>query len=421
MFSSRMTQFAQSLLLLTATIGFSGCASMGSNMANSSGMGYYEKGNYAAAASEFQMAMMNDPRNPDYMANFAKSRQKMGDMASAEQYFRQALTVAPDHQPSYHGLAEMMVAQGRGQEAQAMLSTWAGTQPYQPDAHVELAWLQRELGNTQGAAQSLQQALQINPNHSTALAHLGQYYEEAGRPDQAVAMYQNSLRSDWNQPDVHSRLAAASQKAGPSTAMAATAMGRGVHPYTVARQPSLMGPPSAGSQMAQMQIAQNQMAMAGYGNNRMSPAPGQMAMNPMMPGAMSGYYSPSASPSMMTASSPMMNSPMMNSPMAAMSPMNSGWQVSSPGMSTSPTQTASTSFDGMFPVPNTSGGMTFPMETTIQPSGTSSPSTNSAAVPTPDPTFSAVSPTPISTISLSQTYPMTTSPSSSGPPVVEAF
>ncbi len=93
---------------------------------------------------------MNEPNNPDYLANFAKSRQKMGDVAGAEQYFRQALTVAPDHQPSYHGLAEVMLTQGRGQEAQAMLSTWAGTQPYSPDAHVELAWLQHEMGNTQG-------------------------------------------------------------------------------------------------------------------------------------------------------------------------------------------------------------------------------------------------------------------------------
>jgi Tfp pilus assembly protein PilF len=380
-------------------------------------MSYYENGNYDAAAREFQVAMMNDPKNPDFHANFAKSRQKMGDLAGAEHHFRQALTIARDHQPSYHGLAEVFLAQGRGQEAQEMLTTWAATQPYQPDAHVELAWLQQEMGDPNAAAQSLQKALQINPNHSTALAHLGQQYEDMGRPDQAVELYQNSLRSDWNQPDVHSRLAAASQKAGPSSAMAATAMGRGVHPYSVARQPSLMGPPSAGSQMAQMQIAQNQMAMAGYGNRMNQAGPGQMAMNPMMmPGAMSGYYSPSVSPSMMTASNPMMNSPM-----ATMNPMNSGWHVASPGMSTSPTQTASTSFDGMFPVPNASNGMTFPMATTIQSPGTTSPSTNSAAVPTPDPTFSAASPTPVSTISLSQTSPVTTSPSSSEPPVVEAF
>ncbi len=376
-------------------------------MANSSGMGYYEKGNYAAASREFQMALMNEPNNPDYLANFAKSRQKMGDVAGAEQYFRQALTVAPDHQPSYHGLAEVMLTQGRGQEAQAMLSTWAGTQPYSPDAHVELAWLQHEMGNTQGAAQSLQQALQINPNHSAALAHMGQFYEEMGRPDQAVAMYQNSLRTDWNQPDVHSRLAAVSQQAGASSPMSATAMARGVHPYSVARQPSLMGPPSAGSQMAQMQIQQNQLAagMMPYGT-AMSPMPNSMPMNSMPPGMMSGYYSPSvmsATPSMMP------------SQMASVNSMNSGWTASSP-MPASPAQTAS--FDNSFPVPNGSG-MTYPMETIIQSPAGSTPSTATKS-PTPDPTFSSTS-TPVSTISLSQSAPIQTSSSQTEPPLVEAF
>lgn len=166
--------------------------------------------------------------------------------------------------------------------------------------------------------------------------------------------------------------------------------------------------------MAQMQIAQNQMAMAGYGNNMMAPAPGQMAMSPMMPGTMSGYYSPS-----MMSASPQVMSPQM----AGMSPMNSGWQSASPMMSSGSTQTASASFENTFPVPNTSGGMTFPMETIIQsPTGTtSSPSTNSAVVPTPDPTFSSASSAPVSTISLSQTLPAPTSPANSGPPVIEAF
>lgn len=408
MFSTRMSQFAQSLLLAASAFGLSGCASMSSNMANSSGMGYYEKGNYAAASREFQMALMNEPNNPDYLANFAKSRQKMGDVSGAEQHFRQALTVAPDHQPSYHGLAELMLAQGRSHEAQAMLTTWASTQPYTPDAHVELAWLQHEMGNTQGAAQSLQQALQINPNHSAALAHMGQFYEEMGHPEQAVAMYQNSLRSDWNQPDVHSRLAAASQRAGASSPMSATAMARGMHPYSVARQPSLMGPPSAGSQMAQMQIGQQQMAagMMPHGNT-MSPMPSQMAMSSMPPGMMSGYYSPSV----MSAAPQMMASPM-----ASMNPASSsGWTVSAP-MTTNPAQTAS--FDNAFPVPNGSS-MTYPMETIIQPSSGPTPSTATKA-PTPDPAFSAVS-APVSTISLSQSAPVSTSSSQTEPPLVEAF
>lgn len=240
----------------------SGCFSSSGYVMNSSGQNYYQQGNYQAAASEFERAMINNPSNPDYIANLAKARAKTGDAAASEQLYRQALTIAPSHQPSYHGLAELMVSQGRTQEASSMLNTWAATQPYVAESHLELAWLQRQTGNQTGAVQSLQKALEVNPAHSTALAHLGQHYQDMGRPDQAVTLYQQSLRADWNQPEVHSRLASAAQATGGAHPMAATAMARGVHPYEMARQQSVFGPPSQGAQMAQLQMQQMQMAQA---------------------------------------------------------------------------------------------------------------------------------------------------------------
>lgn len=281
--SSRLRKLAKTLAVLAGTTAICGCYSMNGFVMNSSGQNYYEQGNYPAAAAEFQQAMMNNPTNPDYMANLAKTRWKMGDANGAEQLYRQALTVSPSHQPSYHGMAELMLTQGRGQEATAMLGTWTATQPYIAESHLEMAWLQRELGQHDAAAQSLQQALQVNPSHSTALAHLGQYYHDTGHPDQAVAMYQQSLNADWNQPEVHSRLAAAAQATGGAHPMAATAMARGVHPYAVPRQQTVFGPPNQGVQMAQMQQQQQlmmqQQQMAQRGN------PGMMTANyPGFPG-----------------------------------------------------------------------------------------------------------------------------------------
>ena len=409
--SCRLRLFVSSVFGFVACVTVVGCSSMSSNIANSSGMGYYEQGNYIAAASEFQQAAMNDPSNPDYLANFAKSKMKIGDAAGAEQLYRQALTIAPSHQPSYHGLSELMMAQGRSQEAASMLTTWSATQPYIAESHVELAWLQREMGEPHQAAQSLQQALQVNPGHSTALAHLGQYYQETGRPDQAVAMYQQSLRADWNQPEVHSRVAAASQAAGASSPMAATAMARGVHPYNMPRNEFAFGPPSPGAQMAQMQMMQTQMAMAGNPvmNGQMMPGQmtsGQMAMSPgMNPGMMSANYAPS------------------------------GWQAATAPMMMSPTQTASMSFGTGASMPTMSGDASWTVESATPagmsieiPQGTT---TEPAAKPMPDPAFSsALKSVPVTSVSWSatgtSTAPLTTaspltSTASSEPPVVEAF
>ena len=239
-----LPQMIRGLSLLTVSALLAGCSSMSGNMANSSGMSYFERGNYLAAGEQFQRALASDPDNPDYMANLARVRLTAGDAMGAEQLYRQALTVAPSHQPAYHGLAELMVTQNRGQEATAMLNTWSSSQPHNPEPQIELAWLHRELGNHQESGQALQKALQINPGNSTALAHLGQHYQDIGQPEMAVTMYQQSLRSDWNQPDIHARLADASQTAGASTAMGATAMGRGMHPGEMPRQQMAFGMPN---------------------------------------------------------------------------------------------------------------------------------------------------------------------------------
>lgn len=392
---------------------------------NSSGQNYYEQGNYVAAASEFQQAMMSNPSNPDYMANLAKTKWKMGDVGGAEQLYRQALTVSPSHQPSYHGMAELMLAQGRGQEATAMLGTWAATQPYVAESHIEMAWLQRELGQHDSAAQSLQKALQVNPGHSTALAHLGQYYQDTGNPQQAVAMYQQSLNGDWNQPEVHSRLAAVAQSSGGNNPMAATAMARGVHPYQVPRQQTVFGPPNQGAQFAQLQM-QQQMQMAQRGGPGMTAAnyPG---FSPTMPNQQFASVGQQAAgqrfaPVHQAGMSPMggINSMPGMPPMVPPAGAAAGAMASHPGMT--PTLSDAMIAEGWTVVP----GSLKVVDSGPSPAGQGATpgATANLPVPQPDPGFSQAAAAPAKTISSSssaQPLNMTSSDGSSAIPELDAF
>lgn len=414
------------LLFIAGSALFPGCQSMNGYVLNSSGQAYYEQGNYVAAANEFHKAAMAEPANPDYMANLARTRYKLGDQAGAEQVYRQALTIAPSHQPSYHGLAELMVAQRRTDEAGQMLTTWASMDQTSSEPYVELAWLQRELGQPEAAHQSLQRALQVNPSDSTALAHMGQLFQDNGQPQQAVAMYQQSLQSDWNQPEVHSRMAAAAQGAGAGHPMSATAMARGVHPYEVPRQQTVFGPPSPGVQMAQMQM-QRQMPFAGMTSGA-----------PMMAGG---------SPPMMTGGPPPMmasGTPSMNTAFRPMgshgSSMMSGTRMMSspgPGMMPAPGQTMATNplaglteadiagshlQDGWKVVPGSLRVVDSGSPGSMAGASGGTPQTASGPVPQADPAFSQSNGTQATQISNSQPSPgVTVSTTQSEIPLIESF
>ena len=205
-------QFTRVSICLGLIVLSTGCRASNGWVMNNSGMGYYQKGNYTAARHEFTRAVADDPYHPDYRHNLAMAMQKQGDLPGAERVLRHNLSLDPMHQPTYHALAQSLMLQQRPGEAQELLAEWSETQPYAAQSHVEMAWLQRELGNTAAAEQSLRQALQVEPNNPVALAHLGQIHHETGRGDQAAAYYQRSLASRWDQPEVQSRLATVSNR-----------------------------------------------------------------------------------------------------------------------------------------------------------------------------------------------------------------
>ncbi len=212
--AARLAMFS----LAGLSLSIAGCNWLSSQHANNTGQVLYKFGNYTAAAHEFHRAAIDDPNNADVFHNLAAARLKQGNMAAAETAYRQAIQVNPGHQPSYHGLASLLKQQNRHGEALAMLETWKAAEPYRTAPYVETAWLQREMGDTMGATQTLQTALRVQPNNATVLSHLGQIYQDSGQRETAVAMYQRSLYGNWYQPEVHSRLAALQERPTMRTA-----------------------------------------------------------------------------------------------------------------------------------------------------------------------------------------------------------
>ena len=215
-FRRRLCLAAGAAAWVAISSGLAGCS--GSSVMNASGRGYYNNGQYAAARAEFAKASAADPENPDYAYNLARAMQAEGNLRGAEYQFRRAIKNDPRHQPSYHHLSQMMADQGRGNEAMQMLTGWSGSQPFVAESHLEVAALQKRLGDLPAAETSLQQALAVRPNHPKALAHLGEVYQQTGRPQEAVAAYSQALKGNPAQPQLQSRIAMLTTPASNPTA-----------------------------------------------------------------------------------------------------------------------------------------------------------------------------------------------------------
>ncbi len=212
--------FAACLGAIFLSLAFCGCNSMNGHLNNQLGMWDYQQGNYTAARVAFRRALADDPQNASFAYNLACAMKRQGDLSGAEQAYVQAINIDRSHQPAYHGLAQLLCDEGRTAEATQMISSWAQAQSNHAGAQIELAWIQRRNGDAVAAEQSLYRALAIRPDDPIATAQLGQLYQETGQTERAAAMYQRSLRSNWLQPQVQSRLAMVRNPAfGPAAPM----------------------------------------------------------------------------------------------------------------------------------------------------------------------------------------------------------
>lgn len=153
--------FGLAWVFLSSTL--CGCGAMNGHLMNRSGKRYFDKGNYEFARYEFERALMDDPYNANYAYNVARTMELDGEYGDAEGMYQHALTLNPNHLPSYHALGGMLRQQGRVDEARELLVAWSETQPYSAEAQFSAAHLYHQEGNFPAAQRAYQQGLRDLP------------------------------------------------------------------------------------------------------------------------------------------------------------------------------------------------------------------------------------------------------------------
>jgi Tfp pilus assembly protein PilF len=181
---------------------------------NEEGVALLRRQQYAAAQERFQAALALAPEDVTTRFNLATAAHQAGDVPLAEATYRECIQRAPDHGPSHHGLALLMVQQGRSKEAWDCIEKWLAERPNLADAHAEYGWLTREGGDLPAAQARLQKALALDPGNVRALLELGQLYETYSYPDRARTLYERALQREPDQPEVVARLVGMRKSAG---------------------------------------------------------------------------------------------------------------------------------------------------------------------------------------------------------------
>ncbi len=173
---------------------------------NDDGVFLYQHGDFGAARESFQAALALQPADVALQYNVGQCYAQQGDLARAEQCYRQCLQRAADNADYRHALVAVLVRQGRSAEARQLVDDWLAREPARAAAYAEDGWLFHQAGDLPRAQARLQQALELDPHEPRALIELALVYEALQRPNRAADLYRQVLERDPHNAEVSGRV-----------------------------------------------------------------------------------------------------------------------------------------------------------------------------------------------------------------------
>lgn len=151
-----------------------------------------------------------------------KRHHQAGRLDAAEQAYRQALELAPDHPEALHLMGLSAYRAGRLDTAIDCLRRATERTPSAPLYWFNFGVVTQRAGRFEEAVHAYQQALKLNPHYVEACINLGNALKEQGRIAEAVAAYRQALALNPSHADTHNNLGVALKEQGkPHDAVAA--------------------------------------------------------------------------------------------------------------------------------------------------------------------------------------------------------
>ena len=202
-----LSTLSRRLKLAPSTVGWAFCALVAAALAWRTAQRNYD---YHSELAIWSKTTQQRPLNGRAWTNLGCAYFKAGQFDSAVACLNRAIDVLPTYSlvraTAYLDLADVRFAQGRYDEAIMHLSEALRLNPYDADAHNNLAGALQKVGDREQAMIHFRTAIRLQPDHALAHYNMGLLLTQVGDFDEALRELQTARRLRPDRPEIPFKL-----------------------------------------------------------------------------------------------------------------------------------------------------------------------------------------------------------------------
>lgn len=177
----------------------------------------HRSGQLAQAEQVYRQILAADPQHADALHMLGTLAHQAGQPHAAVELIRQAIALRPDQASFHNNLGEVLRLQGQLQPAEASYLQALRLEPRLVAAHYNLGLLYGQQ-RPADAQHHYEQAIAIDPRHAPSYNNLANLLRAQGQNEAAVAAYQAAIRAQPTYAEAYANLAIHWSEAGQSDA-----------------------------------------------------------------------------------------------------------------------------------------------------------------------------------------------------------
>ncbi|HEY0627244.1 MAG TPA: sulfotransferase [Allosphingosinicella sp.] len=162
---------------------------------------------FNTAVQAYEYVVQNEPGDMDSWNNLGNAKASLGDTSGAIEALRRAVALDPRAAPTRFNLAQALSAEGRIDEAAALLRTLSDELPDDPTALAELHLLLKRSGQTEAAIKVLEEACRRPRGDASLLIRLGHERWDRLEEEEATLAFEEAIRREPSNGAAHVGLA----------------------------------------------------------------------------------------------------------------------------------------------------------------------------------------------------------------------